>query len=55
MIHDLDIVLMLAGSRVRRVEAVGVAVMGQYEDIANARLEFESGWCGEPNGEPVGR
>jgi len=43
MIHDLDIVLMLEQSRLKRVEAVGVAVMGEKEDICNARLEFESG------------
>jgi len=43
MIHDLDIVLTLAGSPLERVEAAGVAVMGQGEDIANARLVFKSG------------
>jgi predicted dehydrogenase len=43
MIHDLDIVLMLANSPLKRVEAIGVTVMGQHEDVANARLVFESG------------
>ena len=43
MIHDLDIVLMLAGSELVRVDAVGVAVIGEHEDVANARLVFESG------------
>jgi len=43
MIHDLDIVLTLAGSELERVEAAGVAVMGKGEDIANARLVFKSG------------
>jgi len=43
MIHDLDIVLTLAGSPLERVEAAGVAVLGNEEDIANARLVFKSG------------
>ncbi len=43
MIHDLDIVLMLAKSKLKRVDATGVAVLGEHEDIANARLVFASG------------
>ena len=43
MIHDLDIVLTLAQSPIRSVDAVGVAVLGQHEDVANARITFESG------------
>lgn len=43
MIHDLDIVLMLARSRIARVDAVGVAVLGDAEDVADARLTFENG------------
>jgi len=43
MIHDIDIVLMLAKSPVRDIEAVGVSVIGQHEDICNARLTFENG------------
>ncbi len=43
MIHDLDIVLMLAGSPLVRVDAVGVKVLGECEDVANARLVFASG------------
>ena len=43
MIHDLDIVLMLADAPVERIDAVGVAVLGEYEDVANARLTFTSG------------
>jgi len=43
MIHDLDIVLALAGAPLSRVEATGVAVMGDQEDVANARLVFETG------------
>ncbi len=43
MIHDLDLVLMLAGSAVAEVHAVGVNVIGRHEDICNARLMFENG------------
>jgi predicted dehydrogenase len=44
MIHDIDIVLMLSGrSKVSRVDAVGVSVIGDVEDVCNARLAFENG------------
>ncbi|MEM7681123.1 MAG: Gfo/Idh/MocA family oxidoreductase [Planctomycetota bacterium] len=43
MIHDLDIVLMLVRSKIERVDSVGIAVMGQEEDICDCRIEFESG------------
>lgn len=43
MIHDLDIVLQMAGSPVKSVEAVGIPVLTENVDIANARLHFESG------------
>ena len=43
MIHDLDIVLHLANSPVREVRAVGLPVLSKKVDIANVRLEFESG------------
>lgn len=43
MIHDLDLLLTLVPSRVRRVDAVGVSVLSASEDIANARIEFASG------------
>ena len=43
MIHDIDIVLELAGSPLARVEAVGSHVLGRHIDIANARLTFENG------------
>lgn len=43
MIHDIDLTLSLAQSRVRRVDALGVSVLGGHEDVANARLEFENG------------
>ncbi len=43
MIHDIDIVLRLAQSEVSKIDAVGVSVIGEVEDICNARLTFENG------------
>jgi predicted dehydrogenase len=43
MIHDIDIVLKLSGSKVSRVDAIGVSIIGNVEDVCNARLEFENG------------
>jgi predicted dehydrogenase len=43
MIHDLDIVAHLVKSPVVDVRAIGVAVIGQFEDLANARLTFANG------------
>jgi predicted dehydrogenase len=43
MIHDIDIVLSLAASPLHRVDAVGVGVIGDEEDICNARLVFTNG------------
>jgi len=43
MIHDIDLVLSLAGSDVVDVEAMGVPVFGPHEDMAHARLRFANG------------
>ncbi len=43
MIHDLDIVSHLVRSPVTNLAAVGVSVVGDHEDIANARLVFANG------------
>ena len=43
MIHDLDIVLTFAKSGVKEVRAVGLPILSGKVDIANVRLEFESG------------
>jgi hypothetical protein len=43
MIHDIDLVLSLAVSPLEGVEAVGVPVITQEADIANARLRFADG------------
>ena len=43
MIHDIDLVLQIAGSDVIGVEAFGVAVLGRHEDMTHARLRFANG------------
>jgi len=43
MIHDLDIVLCFVKSPVKEVRAVGLPILSGKVDIANVRLEFESG------------
>jgi predicted dehydrogenase len=43
MIHDLDIVLSFVNSQVREIHAVGLPILSGKVDIANVRLEFESG------------
>jgi predicted dehydrogenase len=43
MIHDLDIVLNVVKSNVRKISASGVSVVSETPDIANARLEFDNG------------
>jgi predicted dehydrogenase len=43
MIHDIDIVLSVVRSNIRRISASGVAVVSDTPDIANARIEFDNG------------
>jgi predicted dehydrogenase len=44
MIHDIDIILSLAASKVSKVDAVGIGVIDpEKEDICNARISFENG------------
>ena len=43
MIHDLDIVLNFANSGVKEIRAVGLPILSSKVDIANVRLEFDSG------------
>ncbi len=43
MIHDLDLILYMVKSPVSYVDACGVAVVSESEDIANVRLKFASG------------
>ncbi|MEZ5149390.1 MAG: Gfo/Idh/MocA family oxidoreductase [Bacteroidales bacterium] len=43
MIHDIDIVLSVVRSNIRKISASGVSVVSDTPDIANARLEFDNG------------
>lgn len=43
MIHDIDIVLGLVNSKIKNIESVGINVLTQFEDIANARISFANG------------
>ena len=43
MIHDIDIVLSLVDSPIKRIDASGVAVISKTPDICNARVTFENG------------
>ena len=43
MIHDLDIVLSFVDSPIREIRAVGLPILSPKVDIANVRIEFESG------------
>jgi len=43
MIHDIDIILSLAAGKIKKVDAVGLGVIGEKEDICNARIVFDNG------------
>ena len=43
MIHDLDMVLHLTGSKISEIQAVGIPILTGKIDIANVRLRFENG------------
>lgn len=43
MIHDIDIILNMVPSTIKVVNSVGVPVLSNEVDIANARLQFENG------------
>ena len=43
MIHDIDLLLSLVGSKVRDISAAGIPVLTPSVDIANARIAFENG------------
>ncbi|MHC4196921.1 MAG: Gfo/Idh/MocA family protein [Planctomycetota bacterium] len=43
MVHDIDIILNLANSPVKKVEAAGTRIISSKEDVANARITFENG------------
>jgi len=43
MIHDLDIILSVVKSNIKKISASGVAVVSETPDITNARIEFDNG------------
>lgn len=43
MIHDLDIILSVVKSGIKRISASGVSVVSDTPDITNARIEFDNG------------
>lgn len=43
MIHDIDSILSVVNSNVKRISASGAAVVSDTPDIANARIEFDNG------------
>jgi predicted dehydrogenase len=43
MIHDIDIILGLVNSKIKKIESVGVNVLTKFEDIANSRITFKNG------------
>jgi predicted dehydrogenase len=43
MIHDIDIILSVVRSNIKKIHASGVQVVSDTPDIANARIEFDNG------------
>lgn len=43
MIHDIDIISNFVNSEIKTLHAAGIPVVSQHADIANARIEFETG------------
>ena len=43
MIHDIDIVLGLTKSKVKHIDSLGMKILTNHEDIANARIRFNNG------------
>jgi predicted dehydrogenase len=43
MIHDIDIVLSVVRSSIKKIHASGVPIVSDTPDIANARIEFDNG------------
>lgn len=43
MVHDIDLLLYFVKSPIKSISAVGIPIISNYIDIANARIEFENG------------
>ena len=55
MIHDIDIILDLIASPIKQISASGISVLSDEIDIANAPLEFESGWVANVTASRISR
>lgn len=55
MIHDLDIVFQYVKSPIQRIDALGIPVLTETEDLANARIEFENGSIANLNASRVSK
>lgn len=53
MIHDIDLVLSLVRSPVVAVQAMGLSVLGDHEDMVTAQLNFENGCVAQLNASRV--
>lgn len=53
MIHDISIVMQLVQSPIKKIESIGVCVLLNTEDIANARITFENGTIANLNASRV--
>ena len=49
MVHDLDVLMLLTGAEAVSVEALGVAVLTDQIDVANARIRFSNGMIANVN------
>ncbi len=49
MVHDLDVLMSLTGADATSVEALGVAVLTDQIDVANARIRFSNGMIANLN------
>jgi predicted dehydrogenase len=49
MVHDLDVLMSLTGADATSVEALGVAVLTDQTDVANARIRFSNGMIANVN------
>ncbi len=49
MVHDLDVLMSLTGADATSVEALGVAVLTDQIDVANARIRFSNGMIANVN------
>jgi predicted dehydrogenase len=49
MVHDLDVLMSLTGAEATSVEALGVAVLTDQIDVANARIRFSNGMIANMN------